>query len=705
MTGMTTRDLSLLANADDVRIAPNGRQVAYTATVLDTEANRQRTSIWIADVDGTAPPYALTAGTWADTLPSWSPDGRQLAFARSLGPDTEGGVWVTPTDGSDEETRVCGWPDGVGELSWSPDGTRLAFVARCPEQSRYGTPGNRPEPAALPPRRVTHLFSRLNAEGWVYDRPPHLFVVPVDGSAPPVDLTEGPWPASGATWSPDGRRLAFVSARHADWDLDLCNDIWVVSAAGGEPTALTDTSASWSLLSWSPDGGRLAYVVVPTPLDEPRHGQVGTLELASRTQHEVTTILDRNASPYPDHHPPVWVGKSLWFRIEDRGAVHVYTAHDADGIPTLVVGGDRVVRAFHAVEIPDARPVLAAVITSPVELAEVHVSVDGEELRPLTDLTRSLRERVSLVAPIRFTATSADGTEVECWAMAPVGATATAPVPTILNIHGGPFTSYGWFFFDEFQLQVGAGFGVIYCNPRGSSGYSEAWGRAIRWPEAEHDPGSGWGGVDYEDVMACVAEACRRFDWIDAERLGVQGGSYGGYMTSWIVAHTDRFKAACSERAANNLLHLECDSDAAGGFRGYVGFTHVERPDLYTRQSPSTYVREMRTAMLLVHSEDDLRCPISQAEELFVGLRLLGRRPELVRFPGESHELSRSGSPAHRAQRADIILEWFAERLQFSTKHETRAGVVDAAEAPVSSTRDLVGWRSHAHTPTAEPVD
>jgi pimeloyl-ACP methyl ester carboxylesterase len=226
---------------------------------------------------------------------------------------------------------------------------------------------------------------------------------------------------------------------------------------------------------------------------------------------------------------------------------------------------------------------------------------------------------VELIAPERFTAVSADGVEVECWAMAPRGVAAGERAPTILNIHGGPFTSYGWFFFDEFQLQVSAGFGVIYCNPRGSSGYSEAWGRAIRWPEAETDPGSGWGGVDYNDVMACVDEACKRFDWIDDARLGVQGGSYGGYMTSWIVGHTDRFVAACSERAANNLLLLECSSDAAGSFRTEVGFTHLDRSEPYTRHSPSSYVADMHTPMLLIHSEDDLRCPISQAEELFVG--------------------------------------------------------------------------------------
>jgi dipeptidyl aminopeptidase/acylaminoacyl peptidase len=218
-------------------------------------------------------------------------------------------------------------------------------------------------------------------------------------------------------------------------------------------------------------------------------------------------------------------------------------------------------------------------------------------------------------------------------------------------------------FFDEFQIQAGAGFGVVYCNPRGSSGYSEAWARAIRWPEAPTDPGSGWGGVDYADVMACAEEAARLFPWVDAERLGVLGGSYGGYMTSWIVGHSGRFKAACSERACNNLLSLDQTSDIASVFRTYIGRSHLEAPEAYLGHSPISFVQEMSTPLLILHSEQDLRCPIGQAEELFVALRLLGRHPVMVRFPGESHELSRSGSPKHRTMRADLILEWFRAHL------------------------------------------
>jgi dipeptidyl aminopeptidase/acylaminoacyl peptidase len=303
-------------------------------------------------------------------------------------------------------------------------------------------------------------------------------------------------------------------------------------------------------------------------------------------------------------------------------------------------------------------------VTQRATFSETTVALNnGEEQTKLTDLTGPFSRRVEIVEPVSFVARSSDGTEIPCWAVAPVGAQEGRRYPTVLNVHGGPFTSYGNKFFDEFQLQAGGGIGVLYCNPRGSSGYSEAWGRAVRFPEARSDPGTGWGGIDFDDVMACVDEGARRFDWVDPQRLGIMGGSYGGYMTSWAIGHTDRFKAACSERAANNLLALEISSDIATGFRSYVGRSHLEDPAAYIRQSPITYARDIDTPLLILHSEDDLRCPINQAEELFVALRLMGKEPRFVRFPGEGHELSRSGAPRHRVARIELILEWFKEQL------------------------------------------
>ncbi|MBA2607799.1 MAG: S9 family peptidase [Actinobacteria bacterium] len=326
--------------------------------------------------------------------------------------------------------------------------------------------------------------------------------------------------------------------------------------------------------------------------------------------------------------------------------------------PELMVDGDRVVMGFDV-----QNGVAAFAWMSPTTQAELSVLVDGVEKQLTSHGTRLASVRV-IQEPEAFSAVSKDKTKVACWVIPPVGAKAGKKYPTLLHIHGGPFTQYGNKLFDEFQVAAGAGYAVVYCNPRGSSGYGEAWGKALRGPTAKIEPGTGWGSVDYDDVMAAIDSAIKQFDFIDADRLGVLGGSYGGYMTTWIVGHNKRFKAAISERSANNLLMLEGNSDIATAFTGYYGHNAIENPGELIRQSASAYMDKITTPLLILHSEDDGRCPVSQAEELFAGLRLLGREVEMVRFPGESHEMSRSGAPVHRQQRFEIVLEWFDRYLK-----------------------------------------
>ena len=664
---MTPTDIGLTTQAVDLRLSPDGATVAFVVTSVDLPANRYRSRLWLAPADGSSPAYPFTSGDGRDVMPRWSPDGRRLAFVTQLenrhdldgrAPEATGSaVVVVPVTVGGQAVRVAVLADSVSELEWSPDGSQLAFVGRDRDEGRYGT-REKPVPERdMPPRRLDRLFYRLDSVGWTVDRPNRVFVVPADGSRPPRTLTSGPFEADGITWSPDGREVAFTSARHDAWDLDLAVDLWRVAVDGaGEPTRLTDTAARYTRPAWSPDGQRLACLVEPTPLDEPRHTRVVVINLTTGDRVDLSDPLDRTCAPFGATRSPRWAGENLLFSVEDAGNVHVYRAPaDGRGKPELVLGGERTISAWDW-----AAGHLAFVASAPVALGEVFAGASG---RQLTAFTEAFTTEVDLSAPVRFLAPSSDGAEVECWAMAPVGVEEGRTYPTLLNIHGGPYTQYGNRFFDEFQIQAGTGFGVVYCNPRGSSGYSEAWARAIRWPEAEPDPGSGWGGVDFDDVMACMAEAERRFAWIDSGRVGVMGGSYGGYMTSWIIGHSDRFQAACSERACNNLLTLDQNSDVATAFRTYIGKNHLEAPDLYLRHSPIAYVENMSTPVLILHSEQDLRCPINQAEELFVALRTLGRQPVMVRFPGESHELSRSGSPKHRVMRADLILDWFRQQL------------------------------------------
>jgi dipeptidyl aminopeptidase/acylaminoacyl peptidase len=281
--------------------------------------------------------------------------------------------------------------------------------------------------------------------------------------------------------------------------------------------------------------------------------------------------------------------------------------------------------------------------------------------RRLTDVGKPFVDGRGLVAPERFTAISPDGTEVEAWVIKPVGFEEGTRYPTLLNVHGGPFTQYGNRFFDEFQVYAGAGYVVVYSNPRGSSGYTEAWGRAIRGPV---EGGPGWGTVDYDDVMAVMDEAIKRFEFVDADRLGVMGGSYGGYMTSWVVGHTDRFQCAISERSVNDVRSEGGASDIGMWWKAVTGSHYWEEPEAMLRMSPATYAKDITTPLLILHSDKDLRCPVGQAEDLFIRLRSMKKEVELVRFPEEGHELSRSGSPRHRVMRFEIILEWLGRYLQ-----------------------------------------
>jgi dipeptidyl aminopeptidase/acylaminoacyl peptidase len=330
--------------------------------------------------------------------------------------------------------------------------------------------------------------------------------------------------------------------------------------------------------------------------------------------------------------------------LEEAGFNPLYRVA-ADGKPEVMLGGVWVT-AFDCV---NGQVVHAA--TTATLLPDIY---SGE--RQLTEVGTPL----DAAEPERFTATSADGSEVEAWIIRPHGFEEGRKYPLLLNVHGGPFSQYGSRFFDEFQVQAGAGYAVLYSNPRGSSGYSEEWGRAIRGPI---EGGDGWGKLDYEDVMAVLDDALERFDFIDPERLGILGGSYGGFMTSWAVSHTDRFKAACSERSVNNFVLEGGSSDIGWAFKGIVGEYWFEAPDAYLQISPSTYAANITTPLLILHSEDDLRCPIGHAEDLFAILRVLKRDVEMILFPAESHNLSRTGSPAHREMRFDAILDWFGRKL------------------------------------------
>jgi dipeptidyl aminopeptidase/acylaminoacyl peptidase len=645
--GMAPDDVYELTGAVEPRLSPDGRTVAYAVWGVDREENDYRGAVWLAAVDGSFPPRQLTSGRKRDTAPRWAPGGTGLAFLSNREHERHQ-LYVIPVAGG-EPRCLTGLDEAVKEHAWSPDGTRLAFAARV-----RGPDWEEQDERRRRPRRIRRLQFTLDDVGWTSDRRQQLFSVPADGSAEPSQLTEGDFEHRSPAWSPDGSRIAFVSSRGDDWDVDLGEDVFVVGADGGEPVQVTPEGAhTCDAPDWSPDGARIAFRFSPsTRHDWPYHTRIAVVDVSTREMRVLTESLDRRCETFPDVRGPVWDGDRIVFLVEDRGNVHLYAvAADGSVGPELLVGGELAVTGF------DARGgALVHTASTPTSLSELYAGG-----RRLSDAGRPFAEARELAPPERFTAVSEDGSEVDAWIVRPAGFEPGRRYPALLNVHGGPFTQYGHGFFDEFQVYAGAGYAVLYSNPRGSSGYSEAWGRAIRGPANE---GPGWGTVDYQDLMAVVDEALRRYDFLEPERLGVMGGSYGGFMTSWIVGHTDRFRAACSERAVNNLLSAYGSSDLFWIFAGMFGAHPWEEPDAWLRHSPTTYAADITTPLLILHSENDLRCDVEQAVHLFTILRLLRRDVELVRFPAESHELSRSGSPAHRVMRLELILEWFDRHLK-----------------------------------------
>ncbi|HZD68527.1 MAG TPA: S9 family peptidase [Actinomycetes bacterium] len=639
---MRPSDLALLRIPSMPALSPDGHLTAVALTRLDLHADAYRSEIWVVPTDGSAAPRRFTGGP-RDQRPRFSPDGRWLAFLRAGERDgARPQLHVMPVDGG-EPRHVCEHPLGVETLAWSPDSTRIAYVARVPEPGRYGTDEEVP-PSKEPPRRITTLKFRLDNTGFTVDRRQHLFVVDALAEEPqPVRLTHGDFDHGDPAWSPDGRLLAFVSARHADRDFDELSDVFVAPAEGGDAVQVTRTTVPASRPAFSPDGGTIWFAAAQT-------------EEAGRNAGLWSVPADGSAPPRRLTDAERWdvndflAGGALELLVDDdavttitlaRGAVHLYRFPSDGGEPTCLLGGRRQVLDYAR-----AAGVIAAVVGDDATMGEVVVLRDGREVT-VTDFGSLLARSTSLRPMVELSTSAPDAYPVHGWVVKPAG---RGPFPVLLMIHGGPFTQYGYRLFDEAQIYAGAGYAVVMGNPRGSSGYGEAHGRAIVFDN---------GNLDSADVLALLDAALTDPD-LDGDRVGVLGGSYGGFMTSWLVGHTDRFRAAISERAVNAFDSFEGSSDIGAKFLElYVG-TEAEQVKV---QSPLTYADKIDTPMLLIHSEEDWRCPLEQAQRLFVALKRRRAEVEMLVFPGESHELSRSGLPSHRVARFQAILDWWHRHL------------------------------------------
>jgi dipeptidyl aminopeptidase/acylaminoacyl peptidase len=648
------RFIGSMVQASSPAVSPDGVHIAFVVGWVDLENNTSRSHVWLASADGTGAPHAVTGGE-RDGQPVWSPDGTTLAFTSARSDKKgEATLHLLPIATVGEVRTVATMADGISNVRFSPDGNSIAFTSRT-RHERYEAK----DESWQAPRKVERFFGRLDNEGWIFDRPSHIYVVSADGTAKPRNLTPGEHQHDDVCWLPDGSGVLTGAARHATWDLDFASDIYRVSL-DGTVTALTEQTGNYGSPSISPDGDRVAFLGADDPSTYPQNVHVGLIGVDGGTHTFLSRDLDRTFEPTSGSHAPVWESATtVLVMAEDRGQTHLYRVHTDGTAPEPTTTGAITVREFDS-----CGGTTAATIGSVDGVADLFVLTDAGATR-LTDFAARYRTATTPKTWERFAVPTTDGTgEVDAWIMTPAGFDVTASYPVLLNVHGGPHTQYGEGFFDEAQVQAAAGFVVVMCNPRGGSGREEAWGQAILGPRHPKRPGSGWGSVDVDDVLAVLDHVLATRSFCDASRVGMLGGSYGGFMATWLAAkHGDRFRAICSERAVNNMLSEEWSSDIGSIFRVEIGPCYLDDPESYTSISPVQWARDIHTPMLLIHSENDLRCPIGQAEELFMALRLLGRDVTFYRFPGEGHELSRSGSPVHRVQRVEIILDYFTERL------------------------------------------
>ncbi|HEX5164272.1 MAG TPA: S9 family peptidase, partial [Thermomicrobiales bacterium] len=415
--------------------------------------------------------------------------------------------------------------------------------------------------------------------------------------------------------------------------------------------------------SWSPDGSQLAAIGNWDPASGgAKNDNLWVVPAGGGEARNLSGDFDRSIgdSAMSDVYAgssnrPLWApdGASLLMLVSDSGSTHIYRVSLDGGDITRITGGERRVSGVSLSSDGKTIAYVAGTSTNPGDLYVANI--DGSDERQLTNLNQDFLGSLTLSEPEEFRVPSqSDGAEIQGWVMKPVGFEAGKKYPMILEIHGGPHAMYSNHMMHEFQLMAARGYVVVYCNPRGSAGYGEDFTTYTH---------KAWGEKDMPDVMAAVDHVVSQ-GYVDANRLGITGGSYGGYMTLWMIGHTDRFKAAVTQRCVSNLYSFYGTSDIGFTFGEYeFGGTAWEQREHFMKYSPITYVDKVTTPLLIVHSEQDYRCPIEQAEQVFISLKKLGREVEFVRFPDENHNLSRTGKPKHRIERLEFIIGWFDSHL------------------------------------------
>jgi dipeptidyl aminopeptidase/acylaminoacyl peptidase len=678
---ITEKDLFDFTWVADPQISPDGSTVAFVKVWVDDKRTGYNTTIWtVSTADGQT--RQLTSGVH-DASPRWSPDGKYLAFVRVTEkdgrPDTPQ-LFMLPTGGG-EAFQFTNMPRGAGGIGWSPDGKWIVFgnSQNAAEIARNGKPA--------PPssdghdsdvKVITRAGYRANGAGYLdFTHPGHIWVVAAphssDEKVTPKQLTSGNFSEGGAVWAPDSSKIYYTTNRNPEPYYELgTTEVWSVSPNEGKPEMLTKvTTMGFGGLSISPDGKRFALLGSPNePVRSYTKNDLWLMDIAPNAQPRnltgSTPIEVGGGGIGGDQAPPrgggggvIWAkdGKSVIIEYGKEGRSQL-ARYDLDsGKVTDLTKGDQTVLSYNSVP---GGGTIAYLVSTPTNIGDLYV-LNGDQSKQLTHVNDALFSKLNITEPEMIWYKSFDGKNIQAWVQKPPDFDPSKKYPLILNIHGGPHTAYGYVFDHEFQWMAAKGYVVLYPNPRGSTSYGQDFANIIQYR---------YPGDDYKDLMAGVDELIKR-GYIDEKKLGVTGGSGGGLLTNWTVTQTQRFAAAVSQRDITNWADWWYTADFRQFEPSWFRGAPFEQAEDYASRSPITYVKNITTPMMFILGEADYRTPPSAGgEQFFVALKYRKIPTVMVRFPNESHELSRSGQPWHRIERLQHIVGWFDHWLMGMSKPE-----------------------------------
>ena len=630
-------DFALYKTLSEPSFSPDGGRVAFSVRQANVEDDAYDSDVYVAELKRRKVSKFTSGGK--DSDPVWSPDGASILFTSKRGfPKEEKGsaLYVISSEGGEARLLVKS-KEPVESPLWSTDAATAFYLNNVVKEEKDDV-------------KVIKRFGYwFNGLGFTYNKRKHLFSIDAKGGKP-ARLTSGEFDITEFAVSHDGRKVAFLAT--TDDLKPYVQDLFVLNLRTGRRTKITNSKMELRSLAWSPDDKRIALVGDDFRAGFSSHELIWVADLASRRLEKVDQT-DRNKSnglntdaraKAHGPHSIIWDRDGIYHLEADGGSAVLCRLRPGRG-SVVVVGGQRSVEGY---DVHDGAVAFVAMTDSKLE--ELFLKSDREA--PITKLNDGAYEQLEIVQPRAFRFRASDGETIDGWVVLPKG---KGRVPGILYVHGGPKTAFGYAYMHEFQAFAGAGYAVVYINPRGSDGYAEAFA----------DIRGRYGTRDYDDLMEGLDFALKEFPRIDGSRLGVAGGSYGGYMTNWVVGHTDRFRAAVTDRSIANWISMWATSDIGPHFTtDQMAGDPWGAEEKLMADSPLKYVPNVKTPVMVVHSMEDYRCPVPEGIQFFTALKMRGKEAELVLFPGENHDLSRVGKPKHRVARLGHYIRWFDSHLK-----------------------------------------